>query len=59
MDAVVAALNRSNPQNYSEQQLFEEIAKVGGMSDVCHMKAYQALTSDVSAARAFHACPID
>ena len=29
------------------------------MSDVSHMKAYQALTSDVSATRAFLACPID
>eukprot|EP00261_Vitis_vinifera_P034090 XP_019075333.1 PREDICTED: uncharacterized protein LOC100253062 [Vitis vinifera] len=59
MDAVVAAFDRSNPQNYTEEQLFEEIAKIGGMSDVSHMKAYQALTSDVSAARAFLACPID
>ncbi|RVW82064.1 hypothetical protein CK203_049095 [Vitis vinifera] len=46
-------------KNYTEEQLFEEIAKVGGMSDVSHMKAYQALTGDVSAARAFLACPID
>ncbi|XP_019075424.1 uncharacterized protein LOC109122610 [Vitis vinifera] len=59
MDAVVAALDRSNLQNYTKEQLFEEIAKVGGMSDVSHMKAYQALTGDVSAARAFLACPID
>lgn len=59
MDAVVAALDRSNLQNYTEEQLFEEIAKIGGMSDVSHMKAYQALTGDVSAARAFLACPID
>ncbi|RVW29002.1 hypothetical protein CK203_088917 [Vitis vinifera] len=44
MDAVVAALDRSNLQNYTEEQLFEEIAKIGGMSDVSHMKAYQALT---------------
>ncbi|RVW98532.1 hypothetical protein CK203_026910 [Vitis vinifera] len=57
--AVVAALDRSNLQNYTEEQLFEEIAKIGGMSDVSHMKAYQALTGDVSAARAFLACPID
>ncbi|WJZ85459.1 hypothetical protein VitviT2T_004995 [Vitis vinifera] len=59
MDAIVAALDRSNLQNYTEKQLFEEIAKIGGMSDVSHMKAYQALTGDVSAARAFLACPID
>ncbi|XP_059591582.1 uncharacterized protein At2g29880 isoform X2 [Vitis vinifera] len=59
MDAVVAALDRSNLQNHTEEQLFEEIAKVGGMSDVSHIKAYQALTGDVSAARAFLACPID
>ncbi|WJZ90869.1 hypothetical protein VitviT2T_009985 [Vitis vinifera] len=59
MDAVVAALDRSNLQNYTEEQLFEEIAKIGGMSDVSHMKAYQALIGDVSAARAFLACPID
>ena len=59
MDAVVAALDRSNLENYIEEQLFEEIAKIGGMSDVSHMKAYQALTSDVSAAQAFLACPID
>ncbi|KAL6313990.1 hypothetical protein AAG906_011722 [Vitis piasezkii] len=56
---VVAALDRSNLQNYIEEQLFEEIAKIGGMSDVSHMKAYQALVGDVSAARAFLACPID
>ncbi|RVW85492.1 putative mitochondrial protein [Vitis vinifera] len=42
-----------------EEQLFEEIAKIGGMSDVSHMKAYQALTDDVSVAQAFLACPID
>ena len=45
--------------NYTEEQLFEEIAKIGGMSDVSHMKAYQALTGDMSAARAFLVCPID
>ncbi|KAL6319941.1 hypothetical protein AAG906_037017 [Vitis piasezkii] len=43
----------------AEEQLFEEIAKIGGMSDVSHMKAYQALTGDVSVAQAFLACPID
>ncbi|KAL6351361.1 hypothetical protein AAG906_035153 [Vitis piasezkii] len=59
MNAVVAALDRSNLQNYTEDQLFEEISKIGGMSDVSHMKAYQALTSDVSATRAFLACAID
>ncbi|RVX02819.1 hypothetical protein CK203_023270 [Vitis vinifera] len=59
MDAVVAALDRNNLQNYTKEQLFEEIAKIGGMSDVSHMKAYQALIGDVSAARAFLACPID
>ena len=59
MDAVVATLDRSNLQNCTEEQLFEEIAKIRGMSDVSHMKAYQALTSDVSAAQAFLACPID
>ena len=58
MDAVVTTLDRSNLQNYTKEQLFEEIAKIGGMSDVSHMKTYQALTSDVSAARAFLACPI-
>ncbi|KAL6350467.1 hypothetical protein AAG906_019114 [Vitis piasezkii] len=47
MDAVVAALDRSNLQNYTEEQLFKEIAKIGGMSDVSHMKAYQALTGYV------------
>ncbi|KAL6349654.1 hypothetical protein AAG906_041061 [Vitis piasezkii] len=57
--AVVATLDRSNLQNCTKEQLFEEIAKIGGMSDVSHMKAYQALTSDVSAAQAFLACPID
>ena len=59
MDAVVAALDRNNLQNYTEEQLFEEIAKIGGMSDVSHMKAYQALIGDVSATRVFLACPID
>ena len=39
--------------------MFEEIAKIGGMSDVSHMKAYQALTDDVSVAQAFLVCPID
>ena len=42
-----------------EEQLFEEIAKIGGVSDVSHMKAYRALIGDVSVARAFLACPID
>ena len=59
MNAVVAALDRNNLQNYTEDQLFEENSKIGGMSDVSHMKAYQALTSDVSATRAFLACAID
>ena len=59
MDAVVTTLDRSNLQNYTKEQLFEEIAKIGGMSGVSHMKAYQALIGDVSAARAFLACPID
>ena len=59
MDAVVAALDRNNLQNYTEEQLFEEIAKIGGMSDVSHMKAYQAFIDDLSVARAFLACPID
>ena len=59
MDVVVAALDRSNLQNYIEEQLFEEIAKIGGVSDVSHMKAYRALIGDVSVARAFLACPID
>ena len=59
MDVIVVALDRRNLQNYAEEQLFEKIAKVGGMSDVSHMKAYQALTGDVSATRAFLACPID
>nr|CAN71179.1 hypothetical protein VITISV_008566 [Vitis vinifera] len=59
MDAVVMVLDKINLQNYTKEQLFEEIAKIGGMSDVSHMKAYQALTGDVSAARAFLACPID
>ncbi|KAL6329169.1 hypothetical protein AAG906_011627 [Vitis piasezkii] len=59
MDVVVATLDRSNLQNYIEEQLFEEITKIGGMSDVSHMKAYQAFTGNVSAARAFLACLID
>ena len=58
MNAVVAALDRSNLQNYTKDQLFEEISKIGGMSNVSHMKAYQALTSDMSATRAFLACAI-
>ena len=59
MDAVVAALDRNNLQNYIKQQLFKEIVKIGEMSDVSHMKTYQALIGDVSASRAFLACPID
>ena len=39
--------------------MFEEIAKIGGMSDVSHMKAYQAFIGDLSVARAFLACLID
>ena len=59
MDAVVAALDRNNLQKYIKQQLFKEIVKIGEMSDVSHMKTYQALIGDVSASRAFLACPID
>ena len=59
MDAIIAALNRSNLQNYTGEQLFEEIAKIGGMSDVSHMKAYQAFIDDLSVARAFLAFLID
>ncbi|RVW93462.1 hypothetical protein CK203_035034 [Vitis vinifera] len=59
MDAVVVALDRSNLQNYTEKQLFEEIAKIGGMSDVSHMKAYQALTGDSTGDQWWFASPID
>ncbi|RVW36733.1 hypothetical protein CK203_099201 [Vitis vinifera] len=61
VDASVSApkSNKETKKRKQKDQLFEEIAKIGGMSDVSHMKAYQALTGDVSTARAFLACPID
>ncbi|KAL3535060.1 hypothetical protein ACH5RR_003521 [Cinchona calisaya] len=34
LDAVAAALDRGNLCNYSEDQLYQEIEKVGGMSDI-------------------------
>lgn len=45
MDAVVAVFDKSNLLNCTKEQLFEEIDKVEGMSDVSYIKAYQALTS--------------
>lgn len=53
MDAVAAALDRGNLRKFSEEQLFEEITKVDGISVTSCMKVYQALTEDVNAARAF------
>ena len=34
MDVIVVALDRSNLQNYTKKQLFEEIAKVEGISEM-------------------------
>lgn len=56
---LVVTLGKSNIQNYIEEQLFEEIVKVRDMSDVYYMKAYQALTGDLSVPRAFPTCLID
>ena len=59
MDVIMVALDRSNFWNHTNEQLFKGIAKVEGTSDISHMKAYQVLTSDKSAIRAFLACLIN
>ncbi|XP_028103160.1 uncharacterized protein LOC114302342 [Camellia sinensis] len=48
LDAVAAALDRGNLQNYTNGQLFEEIEKVSGMSGASRMKVYQVLAKEVS-----------
>ncbi|VFQ97800.1 unnamed protein product [Cuscuta campestris] len=54
---VATAIKLGNQRNYTEEDLFDEIASVGGMSEFSQMTIYQKLTGDVSAARAFHKCP--
>ncbi|KAL3533369.1 hypothetical protein ACH5RR_006890 [Cinchona calisaya] len=56
LDVVAATLDRGNFQNYFEDQLYQEIEKVSGMSVISQMGAYQNLTEDVGIARAFLDC---
>lgn len=55
LDVIAAALDCGNLWNYTDEQLFEEIEKVSGMSDASCMKVYQVLTKEVSDARAYRA----
>ena len=49
IDVVVAAINRSNFQNYKKEQLFDEVVNIEGMNDVSHIKMYQTLIDNMSA----------
>lgn len=49
IDVVVAAINRSNFQNYIKERLFDEIVNIEGMNDVSHIKMYQTLIDNMSA----------
>ena len=59
IDVVVAAINRSNFQNYIKERLFDEIVNIEGMNDVSHIKMYQTLIDNMSATWAFLTCLID
>ncbi|GMP63283.1 hypothetical protein CsSME_00025026 [Camellia sinensis var. sinensis] len=59
LDAIAAALDYGNLQNFTNGQLFEEIEKVSGMSDASRMKVYQVLAKEVSDALAYLECPIE
>ncbi|KAG8376305.1 hypothetical protein BUALT_Bualt09G0049500 [Buddleja alternifolia] len=59
MGEVAAAIKLGNQRNYNEEELFDEIALVGGMTEISQMTVYQKLTGDVSAVRAFHKCPTE
>ncbi|XP_028082968.1 uncharacterized protein LOC114284260 [Camellia sinensis] len=59
LDAIAAALDCGNLQNFTNGQLFEEIEKVSGMSDASRMKVYQVLAKEVSDALAYLECPIE
>ncbi|KAG8380470.1 hypothetical protein BUALT_Bualt06G0018700 [Buddleja alternifolia] len=56
---VAASIKLGNQHNYNEEELFDEIALVRGMIEISRMIVYQKLTADVSAARAFHECPVE
>ena len=49
IDVVVAAINRSNFQNYIKERLFDEVVNIEGMNDVSHIKMYQTLIDNMSA----------
>ncbi|KAG8367383.1 hypothetical protein BUALT_Bualt16G0066300 [Buddleja alternifolia] len=59
MGEVAIAINLGNQRNYNEEKLFDEIASVGGMTEISQMTVYQKLTGAVSVARAFHKCPTE
>ncbi|KAJ8428470.1 hypothetical protein Cgig2_017260 [Carnegiea gigantea] len=58
MDVVAMALEEGNLRNYSEEQVYDEITQVKGLSEILQMKVYQALSADLNSARAFPACPV-
>lgn len=58
VDAVAKAIQQGNSRNYTEEQLFDEITKIDGLSDVYQMKVYQRLSNEPNSARAFLACPV-
>lgn len=49
IDVVVAAINRSNFQNYIKERLFDEVVNIEGINDVSHIKMYQTLIDNMSA----------
>ena len=49
IDVVVAAINRSNFQNYIKERLFDKVVNIEGMNDVSHIKMYQTLIDNTSA----------
>ena len=49
IDVVVAAINRSNFQNYIKERLFDKVVNIEGMNDVSHIKMYQTLIDNMSA----------
>ncbi|KAI5652612.1 hypothetical protein M9H77_29799 [Catharanthus roseus] len=59
LDVVAAALDCGNVSNIAEEDLFEKIEKVGGISAISRMKVDQALIKDMSTTHAFLACPAD
>ena len=49
IDVVVAAINRSNFQNYIKERLFDKVVNIEGINDVSHIKMYQTLIDNMSA----------